>query len=108
MKRRFRLVVTWLCMLSVAFGTIPGTLGAQAASSGELEWPNPGAVKLTKEANPVEGKLDEWDITLTVEGKNLKSGSSDVVLVIDKSGSMTQKTEPEPIAKGEGCSEEIR
>lgn len=36
MKRRFRLVVTWLCMLSVAFGTIPGTLGAQAASSGSL------------------------------------------------------------------------
>ncbi|MDU5142604.1 MAG: MucBP domain-containing protein [Paenibacillus dendritiformis] len=107
MKRRFRLVVTWLCMFSVAFGTIPGTLGAQAASSGELEWPNPGAVKLTKEANPVEGKLDEWDITLTVEGKNLKSGSSDVVLVIDKSGSMTQKPNQNRLPKAKDAAKKF-
>ncbi|WP_213470971.1 MucBP domain-containing protein [Paenibacillus dendritiformis] len=93
--------------MSVAFGTIPGTLGAQAASSGELEWPNPGAVKLTKEANPVEGKLDEWDITLTVEGKNLKSGSSDVVLVIDKSGSMTQKPNQNRLPKAKDAAKKF-
>ncbi|MCE5170273.1 VWA domain-containing protein, partial [Paenibacillus profundus] len=92
MKRRLRLAVTWLCMLSVFFGFMPNTLpsAAAAANSGDLIWPNPGAVKLTKSAEPT-GTKGEWEITLTAEGKNLKSGGSDVVLVIDKSGSMNDK-----------------
>ncbi|GAC42003.1 S-layer homology domain-containing protein [Paenibacillus popilliae] len=107
MKRRFRLLVTGLCILIVALGTIPDMLSAQAANSGELEWPNPGAVKLTKAANPVEGKPDEWDITLTVEGKNLKSDSSDIVLVIDKSGSMSRSPNQNRLPKAKDAAKKF-
>ncbi|WP_182914723.1 VWA domain-containing protein, partial [Paenibacillus thiaminolyticus] len=64
-------------------------------------------MQLTKEANPVEGKLDEWDITLTVEGKNLKSGSSDIVLVIDKSGSMTQEPNQNRLPKAKDAAKKF-
>ncbi|MFD2114528.1 vWA domain-containing protein, partial [Paenibacillus yanchengensis] len=87
MSKRFRSVVTWLCLLTLTFGLIPTGVFA-ANQSDELIWPNPGAINLSKEAKPVPGKQGEWDITLTVEGKNLTSGSSDVVLVLDRSGSM--------------------
>ena len=50
-------------------------------------WPNEGAIQLNKEAKPVQGKDGVYEITLTIEGKNYKT-NSDVVLVIDKSGSM--------------------
>nr|WP_269800216.1 MucBP domain-containing protein [Paenibacillus phocaensis] len=60
-----------------------------ATSSGDPVWPNPGATQLSKTAKPT-GNPGEWEITLKVEGKNLKT-SSDVVLVIDKSGSMNDK-----------------
>lgn len=51
------------------------------------EWPNEGAIRLNKEAKPVQGKDGVYEITLTIEGMNYKT-TSDVVLVIDKSGSM--------------------
>lgn len=46
-----------------------------------------GAIRLNKEAKPVQGKDGVYEITLTIEGMNYKT-TSDVVLVIDKSGSM--------------------
>lgn len=51
------------------------------------EWPKPGSLKLTKNAKDT-GRFAEWEIELTIEGKNLKT-SSDVVLVLDSSGSMS-------------------
>lgn len=57
------------------------------AESTQPEWPNEGAIQLNKEAKPVQGKDGVYEITLTIEGKNYKT-TSDVVLVIDKSGSM--------------------
>lgn len=48
---------------------------------------NPGDVELFKYAEPVEGKVNTWDITLRVEGKDLVK-TSDIVLVMDTSGSM--------------------
>ena len=48
---------------------------------------NPGDVLLFKEAKPVDGMVNTWDVTLRVEGKD-KPTTSDVVLVIDTSGSM--------------------
>ncbi|WP_230193123.1 MucBP domain-containing protein, partial [Paenibacillus sp. CECT 9249] len=87
MKGRLKVVVTWLCLFTVFFGLTPGAFG-QAANSEEVIWPNPGAIKLSKTAEPT-GKSGEWEITLKIEGKNIKS-RSDVVLVIDKSGSMTK------------------
>lgn len=38
-------------------------------------------------AQPVENKEGIYEITLTIQGKNFET-NSDVVLVIDKSGSM--------------------
>lgn len=90
MKRGLKLIVSWLCIVAVFTGLIPGGLlvnSASAAASGEIVWPNPGATNLKKIAEPVAGKQGQWKITLTVEGKNIKT-ASDVVLVIDRSGSM--------------------
>lgn len=59
------------------------------ALAGEDEgdkWPEPGSLKLTKDAEATSNYA-EWEVELTVEGKNLKT-SSDVVLVFDRSNSM--------------------
>ncbi|VEI13008.1 VWA domain-containing protein [Trueperella bialowiezensis] len=47
----------------------------------------PGEVKVFKKAEPVPGMVNMWDVTLRVEGKD-KKRTSDIVLVIDTSGSM--------------------
>jgi LPXTG-motif cell wall-anchored protein len=47
----------------------------------------PGQVKMTKVATPVAGKVNTWDIKLRVVGRT-KTVTSDIVLVIDRSGSM--------------------
>ena len=47
----------------------------------------PGEVMLFKQATPVEGMVNTWDITLRIEGKD-NPVTSDIVLVIDTSGSM--------------------
>ena len=47
----------------------------------------PGEVKVFKGASPVEGLVNTWDITLRIEGMDTEK-TSDIVLVIDKSGSM--------------------
>ncbi|WP_157999924.1 vWA domain-containing protein, partial [Flavobacterium frigoris] len=52
-----------------------------------LEWPNPGAVQIEKtaEATTTPGK---WKINILTQGKNIPK-TTDVVLVIDDSGSMS-------------------
>lgn len=62
---------------------LPTALSGMA--SGE-QWPEPGSLNLWKDATPTSNYA-EWEVELTVEGKNLKT-SSDVVLVLDRSGSM--------------------
>ena len=47
----------------------------------------PGEVKLSKTATPVSGMVNTWDVTVRVEGKDTTK-TSDIVLVIDRSGSM--------------------
>ena len=47
----------------------------------------PGQVKITKVAVPVAGKVNTWDVTLRIVGRD-KRVTSDIVLVIDRSGSM--------------------
>ncbi|HPE58502.1 MAG TPA: VWA domain-containing protein, partial [Bacteroidales bacterium] len=63
-----------------------GTTGLKAATT-SLEWPNPGSIYIDKssEATDTEGL---WKINILVEGKNI-STTSDVVLVIDNSLSMS-------------------
>lgn len=50
----------------------------------------PGDVKLSKTATPVPGMVNTWDVTVRVEGKDTTK-KSDIVLVIDRSGSMKDK-----------------
>lgn len=50
-------------------------------------WPAEGSIKLDKDAKAVEGQENLWEVTLGIQGRNYKT-TSDVVLVIDKSGSM--------------------
>ena len=52
-------------------------------------WPAEGSIKLDKDAKAVEGKENLWEVTLGIQGKNYKT-TSDVVLVIDCSGSMKE------------------
>lgn len=52
-------------------------------------WPAEGSIKLDKDAKAVEGKENLWEVTLGIQGKNYKT-TSDVVLVIDCSGSMDE------------------
>lgn len=47
----------------------------------------PGEVVLSKTAAPVFGMVNTWDVTVRVEGKDTTK-TSDIVLVIDRSGSM--------------------
>lgn len=47
----------------------------------------PGQVVLSKTATPVDGMVNTWDVSVRVEGKDTTK-TSDVVLVIDCSGSM--------------------
>ena len=88
-KRALALVLALVMALSLvalpSFAEGEGDGGGTAAT--QPVWPAEGAIQLNKEAKPVQGKGGVYEITLTIEGKNYKT-TSDVVLVIDKSGSM--------------------
>lgn len=75
------MVLTMLPLAAVAEGETE-----TPAQTAEPQWPNQGAINLKKEANATENDY-EYEITLTIEGKNYHT-TSDVVLVIDVSGSM--------------------
>lgn len=69
--------------LKAIFGVLAGVL----AASNQPVWPAEGSIKLDKDAKAVEGAENLWEVTLSIKGKNFKT-TSDVVLVIDCSGSM--------------------
>lgn len=49
----------------------------------------PGQIELSKTAQPVAGMVNQWDITLRIEGRNqFPPPPTDIVLLIDTSGSM--------------------
>lgn len=66
-------------------------------------WPAEGSIKLDKDAKAVKGQENLWEVTLGIQGKNY-STTSDVVLVIDCSGSMegTKLTNTRKAAKAFG------
>ena len=66
-----------------------GTSGGPDANGNFEPWGVPGSLKLDKTATPVEGTSNQWLVTLTLEGKDKEvETTSDIVLVIDRSGSM--------------------
>ncbi len=82
-------------MTSIADALNQNEPGTQTAVSAAKPGPTPGAdhpqtpgeVMLFKQAEPVPGKINTWDITLRVEAMDEKK-TSDIVLVLDRSGSM--------------------
>lgn len=58
----------------------------KAAKKTELQ---PGQVRLSKKAEPVAGMVNQWDITLRIEGRNqFPPPPTDIVLIVDTSWSM--------------------
>lgn len=87
LKRISAFFMAMLMMLTVfsAFSVVSAE--GEAAGGTQPVWPAPGSIKLDKDAAAVAGKENLWEVTLGIKGKNFET-TSDVVLVIDCSGSM--------------------
>lgn len=103
LKRISAFFMAMLMMLTVfsAFSVVSAE--GEAAGGTQPVWPAPGSIKLDKDAAAVAGKENLWEITLGIQGKNFET-TSDVVLVIDCSGSMegTKLTNTREAAKAFG------
>ena len=89
LKRISAFFMAMLMMLTVfsAFSVVSAE--GEAAGGTQPVWPAQGSIKLDKDAAAVEveGETNLWEVTLGIQGKNFET-TSDVVLVIDCSGSM--------------------
>lgn len=87
LKRISAFFMAMLMMLTVfsAFSVVSAE--GEAAGGTQPVWPAPGSIKLDKDAAAVESETNLWEVTLGIKGKNFET-TSDVVLVIDCSGSM--------------------
>ncbi len=87
LKRISAFFMAMLMMLTVfsAFSVVSAE--GEAAGGTQPVWPAQGSIKLDKDAAAVEGAENLWEVTLGIKGKNFET-TSDVVLVIDCSGSM--------------------
>lgn len=102
LKRISAFFMAMLMMLTVfsAFSVV----SAEGETTGtQPVWPAQGSIKLDKDAAAVEGAENLWEVTLGIQGKNFET-TSDVVLVIDCSGSMkgTKLTDTRKAAKAFG------
>ena len=90
-KQALALVLALVMALSLvalpSFAEGEETGGGTAAT--QPVWPAEGSIKLDKDAKAVEGQENLWEVPLGIQGKNYKT-TSDVVLVIDCSGSMDE------------------
>ena len=87
LKRISAFFMAMLMMLTVFSALSVVSAEGEAAGGTQPVWPAPGSIKLNKDAAAVEGETNLWEVTLGIQGKNFKT-TSDVVLVIDCSGSM--------------------
>lgn len=87
-KQALALVLALVMALSlVALPSFAADEDSTGTGTAQPEWPAEGSINLIKDAQPVEDEDGVYEITLTIQGKNYKT-TSDVVLVIDCSGSM--------------------
>lgn len=87
LKRISAFFMAMLMMLTVFSAFSAVSAEGEAAGGTQPVWPVQGSIKLDKDAAAVEGAENLWEITLGIQGKNFET-TSDVVLVIDCSGSM--------------------
>lgn len=106
-KQALALVLALVMALSLvalpSFAADEETGGSGTAASDGPAWPAEGSINLSKKAQPVDEESGLYEVTLTIQGKNY-STTSDVVLVIDCSGSMegTKLTNTRKAAKAFG------
>lgn len=104
-KQALALVLALVMALSLvalpSFAADEETGGGTAAT--QPVWPAEGSINLSKKAQPVDEESGLYEVTLDIQGKNYKT-TSDVVLVIDCSGSMegTKLTNTRKAAKAFG------
>lgn len=87
LKRISAFFMAMLMMLTVFSAFSAVSAEGEAAGGTQPVWPAPGSIKLDKDAAAVEDAENLWEVTLGIKGKNFET-TSDVVLVIDCSGSM--------------------
>lgn len=87
LKRISAFFMAMLMMLTVFSAFSAVSAEGEAAGGTQPVWPAPGSIKLDKDAAAVAGTENLWEVTLGIQGKNFET-TSDVVLVIDCSGSM--------------------
>lgn len=87
LKRISAFFMAMLMMLTVFSALSVVSAEGEAAGGTQPVWPDQGSIKLDKDAAAVEGETNLWEVTLGIQGKNFET-TSDVVLVIDCSGSM--------------------
>ncbi len=91
-KQALALVLALVMALSlVALPSFAADEDSTGTGTAQPEWPAEGSINLIKDAQPVKDEDGVYEITLTIQGKNYKT-TSDVVLVIDCSGSMGEGT----------------
>lgn len=103
-KQALALVLALVMALSlVALPSFAADEDSTGTGTAQPEWPAEGSINLIKDAQPVKDEDGVYEITLTIQGKNYKT-TSDVVLVIDCSGSMegTKLTNTRKAAKAFG------
>lgn len=106
-KQALALVLALVMALSLvalpSFAADEDASGSGTAASDGPAWPAEGSINLSKKAQPVDEESGLYEVTLTIQGKNY-STTSDVVLVIDCSGSMegTKLTNTRKAAKAFG------
>ncbi len=103
LKRISAFFMAMLMMLTVFSALSVVSAEGEAAGGTQPVWPAQGSIKLDKDAAAVVGAENLWEITLGIQGKNFET-TSDVVLVIDCSGSMegTKLTNTRKAAKAFG------
>lgn len=104
--KKWKQALALVLVMALSLVALP-SFAADGDSTGtgttQPEWPAEGSINLIKDAQPVEDEDGVYEITLTIQGKNYKT-TSDVVLVIDCSGSMegTKLTNTRKAAKAFG------
>lgn len=103
LKRISAFFMAMLMMLTVFSAFSAVSAEGEAAGGTQPVWPAQGSIKLDKDAAAVAGTENLWEVTLGIQGKNFET-TSDVVLVIDCSGSMegTKLTNTRKAAKAFG------